>query len=287
MHSYRHEFHFGNHADVLKHSILINILEYLQDKKKPFDFIDTHSGAGLYCINSNWSQKNCEYKNGIEKIWNSKEKLPQIIKNYIDVIKKFNSVKLEKYPGSPFIVMSLMKYAKFLNLFENHPSEIHLLKNNVNLYLNKFNNIKKNICINYEDSFQKLSKLLPMKSRRGLIFIDPSYENKLDYKKIILILKSSLQKFPNGIFMIWYPKIQNLFAINLSRKLENIFVNHKWLHTNLSIHKPYNIGMYGSGVFIINPPWTLYKNLQESLPFLVKNLGQDKFSNYSLKTNIK
>lgn len=285
MYSYRHEFHSGNHADVFKHSVLIHILEHLNNKKS-FEIIDTHSGAGLYNLNSDWAKKNNEFKNGIEKIWKLNEiGIPNFIKKYLLTIKKFNKNDLlEFYPGSPFISMMFMrKNSEHLFLSELHSSEINILKSNIqSQYLNK-----NTISIFHEDGFKKLISLIPTKSRRALIFIDPSYENKMDYKILIMTIKNALKKFPNAIFMIWYPKIQNLFSINMARKLENIVNNRNWLHASLIINKPdiSNYRLHGSGIFIINPPWTLFAELKYNLPFLVKVLGQDNFARFELKTN--
>jgi len=179
--SYRHSYHAGNFADVLKHSVLIHILEHLNKKQKPFCYVDTHAGAGNYSLVSEQAEKTHEYLQGIGVLWQKAgqaDHVPPAIFNYINVIKAFNvQDELTRYPGSPMIARHLMRSQDRLFLYELHNTEIGLLRQSVNK--------DKRVQIVHEDGFKHCISVMPPQQRRGLVLIDPSYEMKTDYKQVI------------------------------------------------------------------------------------------------------
>ncbi len=292
MFSYRHAFHAANHGDVLKHCILLHWLEYLKLKDKPFWFIDTHAGAGVYALDAAWSRQSSEADLGLGKILQNQQSAPAMVRRYIAAIVAFNqhypgksargqaqTQELPKlYPGSPALALQALRAHDKIRLFELHPSEIDVL----NSTLQGMQIAPRQLKLMYEDGFKGLLRLLPPASNRGLVLIDPSYEDKNDYKHVLEALRGGLQRFAHGGYMVWYPLVQRTQAQHLARALERLRVN--WLHATLKVRKPSSdgLGMHGSGVFMINPPYTLAADLKQALPWLAKTLAQDNNSGFSM-----
>ena len=188
MFSYRHAFHAGNHADVLKHVITIQLLNYMAQKEAPYLYVDTHAGAGLYALDTGYAAKNAEYENGIGKLWDKKD-LPPALQDYLDLIKSINpSVKLRYYPGSPYCAEQVMRLEDRLRLFEMHPSDVKILQENMRK--REMHQAEqgqkargKRVMVMAGDGFESLKALLPPPQRRGIVLIDPPYEDKRDYKR--------------------------------------------------------------------------------------------------------
>lgn len=198
--SYRHSFHAGNFADVLKYIVLIEILEYLKNKDKPFCCIDTHAGPGTYQLNGECAQKNREFVNGIGKLW-QRDDLPDRVANYINLIKCFNNTELLTcYPGSPTIAKELLRCKDRLFLYELHATEIELLNNSVNQ--------DRRIKVFHADGLKHAIGLLPPGEHRGLTLIDPSYEIKSDYNLVVESLVKMYKRFAAGTYALWYPVVE-------------------------------------------------------------------------------
>ena len=274
--SYRHGFHAGNAADVIKHFILLYVLDYLKKKDKNFLFVDAHAGAGKYLISDPYMQKNKEYLLGITKIF----KLINdeiFLKNYLDLIKILNpNSKIEVYSGSSWLAAQSLRQNDRLHFFELHSNE----------FLNLNNNFKDDsrITIEKEDCYQKLIKIIPPKEKRAVILIDPSYELKDEYDKVTKLVSSCYKKFPLGIYIVWYPVLKNKksegFVKNfLELKFKNL------THIEMITDKT-NKGMQGSGLFIINTPYSIVKDISPSLDLLFNNLKKSeteselKFNNW-------
>jgi 23S rRNA (adenine2030-N6)-methyltransferase len=275
MFSYRHAFHAGSHADILKHLTLIHLVEYLQEKPGALTMVDTHAGAGIYSLKDGFAAVSKEAEGGIFRLLKFVESgntIPESIQKYLGYIQAENtSEDLDTYPGSPFILARLLRPQDRLKLFELHPKEIDVLRHNVNELKQA-----KQIDVYAEDSFARLKGLLPPPSRRGLVLIDPSYEDKQDYRYLETAMEEALQRFATGCYAIWYPILSRRESIALPDRLKKIANNHKrsWLHTELRIENaPGERRLQASGMFIINPPWTLEKQLAEALPVLTKALG--------------
>ncbi|MBI5438424.1 MAG: 23S rRNA (adenine(2030)-N(6))-methyltransferase RlmJ [Nitrosomonadales bacterium] len=275
--SYRHAFHAGNYADVLKHFIEVQLLRYMAQKDKPFWYIDTHAGAGCYAFDSAYAAQNAEYESGIARLW-LRDDLPAPLAEYIELVKRLNpDGQLKLYPGSPLIALQLLREQDRMRLFELHPGDNGILREN-------FAGHEARVLIQAADGFGALKALLPPPPRRALVLIDPSYEIKQDYQRAVEALRQGLKRFANGIYAVWYPQLQRAEAKQLPIHLKKIPAKN-WLHVAFSVHAPdaAGFGMCGSGIFIVNPPWVLHGILQEAMPYLVKHLGQDEQAAFILE----
>ena len=290
MFSYRHAFHAGSHADILKHLTMIHLVEYLQEKPGALTIIDTHAGAGIYSLIDGFAAVSKEADGGIFRLIkfakeckSSGKDLGEGIRNYLEHIFAENSEEqITIYPGSPFILAHLLRPQDRLKLFELHPKEIDILRHNVHQLPQA-----KQIDVYAEDSFARLKGLLPPPSRRGLVLIDPSYEDKQDYRYLETAMEEALQRFATGCYAIWYPILSRRESASLADRMKKIAANHKrsWLQTELRVENaPGERRLQASGMFVFNPPWTLEKNLAGALPILVKALGQGNGAEYLLKS---
>jgi 23S rRNA (adenine2030-N6)-methyltransferase len=286
MFSYRHAFHAGSHADILKHLTLIHLVEYLQEKPGALTIIDTHAGAGIYSLKDGFAAVSNEAEGGIFKLLKFIEAghpTSESVKKYLELVQAENvEGELTTYPGSPFILAHLLRPQDRLKLFELHPKEIDILRHNIRELKQA-----KQIDVYAEDSFARLKGLLPPPSRRGLVLIDPSYEDKQDYRYLEVAVEEALQRFATGCYAIWYPILSRRESAGLPDRLKKIAASHKrsWLHTELRVENaPGERRLQASGMFIINPPWTLEKYLADALPSLTKALGIDGGAQFLLKS---
>lgn len=280
MFSYRHGFHAGNHADVLKHMVLAQIMDYFNQKEVPYWFVDLHAGAGLYDLGGEWAQKRTEFAEGIGKIWDAKT-CPPAVQRYLDTIRALNpDGALRIYPGSPWIALDACREQDKLRFFEMHPTEADILRLNLE---HRGSRTLKQATLFAADGFAGLRGHIPPPSRRAIVLIDPSYEDKKDYRRVVDTMKDAMLRFPTGCYIIWYPQVQRREAQELPRQLEKLGAK-SWLHASLTVHKlsADGLGLHGSGMFVVNPPWTLAAELKEALPWLVKALGQDNRAAYKL-----
>ena len=261
--SYRHSYHAGNHADVLKHIILIEVLQYLTKKDSPFDYIDTHAGAGLYNLQSDHASKLQEYTQGIAKL--KPEDWPELA-TYFDIIAHNNPEdKLKFYPGSPVIAEYFLRRKDRSWLYELHPKDAELLANNLGG--------NKGTRVMMEDGFKGLLSLLPPVSRRGLVLIDPSYEIKTDYKGVFDTINSAYKKFSTGTYILWYPVTDRMNIDTLERRFKRSGIKNIQQYELAIAPDQFGTGMSASGMIVINPPWTLKKKMEQVLPKLVSVLG--------------
>jgi 23S rRNA (adenine2030-N6)-methyltransferase len=289
--SYRHAFHAGNHADVLKHLVQIQLMQYMNQKDTPYMYVDTHSGAGVYALDGAQASKNAEHESGISRLWERKD-LPPAIAEYVRLIKDMNpSGKLRYYPGSPYCADKILREQDRLRLFELHPADSRILDENFRkldahaaAQGQRATVRGKRIMVHRADGFQALKALLPPPSRRALVLIDPPYEDKGDYKRVKDTLADALERFPTGTYAVWYPVLQRMEARQMPDKLKQLKSNG-WLDVTLSVSAPTpdGFGLRSSGMFIINPPWTLEPWLRELMPFLVSALGQDSTAAFTLE----
>lgn len=275
--SYRHAFHAGNHADVLKHFVEVQLLRYLAQKDKPFWYIDTHAGAGCYELDSGYATQNAEYESGIARLWERGD-LPAPLADYVALVKAINpDGQMTLYPGSPLVASELLREQDRMRLYELHPTDSELLQQN-------FAGFDSQILMQTADGFGALKALLPPPPRRALVLIDPPYEDKQDYQRVITALREGLKRFASGVYAVWYPQLQRSEARQLPEQLKQLPVK-SWLHVALSVQGPSaeGFGMHGSGMFVLNPPWNLHAVLQQVMPYLVEHLGQDAQAGYTLE----
>ena len=279
MFSYRHGFHAGNHADVLKHAILVHILDHFNHKETPYWVIDTHAGAGIYDLSDEWSQKNAEFADGVGRL-EGRDDAPELVARYREAIAQFNPAdKLLRYPGSPWLALHAMREQDRLRMFEMHPSEIEVLERNLT---GLGRGRTRQVGIVQADGFEGIKALLPPPSRRGLVLIDPSYEDKQDYRRSLTAIQEGLKRFATGSFALWYPLVQRREVQTMVRSLERLDV--VWVHATLQVCRPASdgYGLHGSGMFVVNPPWTLYGSLTGALPWLTQALGKDNRATHTL-----
>lgn len=259
--SYRHHYHAGNFADLLKYFSLFLVLNYQNQKQTPYLYLDTHAGAGLYLLD----EKNQEFKEG-EGIFlaQKKIKMPELAEFRDFLIK---NQKQGSVLGSVLIAGKLLRETDTLRACELHPSDFPKLKQNLSFR-------KKRTIIEQEDGFKKLIAVLPPPSKRAVILIDPPYEIKSDYLKIIKSLELALKKFPQAVILVWYPFLTSLDAQNLPKNLDKLSKKLKIpaLNVGLKIKAPPEdgFGMFGSGVFIFNPPYILEDILNRAVPVISK-----------------
>lgn len=260
--SYRHSFHAGNFADLIKHIVLVEILDHLIQKETPFEYIDTHSGAGIYNLKSANAQKLKEYSNGIGRL--KPNEFPELAR-YFEVVRLFNnSDSFDFYPGSPSIAKYFMRQQDRAWLFELHSKDHEILCRNM-----RDNRKIKTYC---EDGLLGMKALLPPASRRGLVLIDPSYEVKSDYDLVVDSLLDAYKKFSYGIFSLWYPVVERKKIDRLENKIiKSGIKNVQRFELGLSADSD-GRGMTASGVIVINPPWKLFDKMTNLLPKLAQHL---------------
>lgn len=276
--SYRHGFHAGNHADVLKHWVCVLTAQYMAKKDKPFFYIDTHSGAGVFSLTDHLAKKTNESEGGIQTMWD--EKVPTVLKDYMGVINQLNpGERLKLYPGSPWFVRQFLRPNDKVRLFELHPQDFQLLRKNFST--------DKIVAIEKQDGFAGLKALLPPPTKRAMVVIDPPYEQAKEYHQVVTALESSLKRFPQGVYIIWYPLInrndKQKMSETMARKLKNLkpksFLDVRFWVSGDNEEQ----GMYGSGMVIMNPPWNLEQQLNEGLPFLVEKMGMTENAGFSVE----
>jgi 23S rRNA (adenine2030-N6)-methyltransferase len=277
--SYRHAFHAGNHADVLKHYVLGLVLDYMNQKDKPYWYIDTHAGAGMYSLTEGYATQNVEFEQGIAKLM-SADNLPKPLADFVAQIKRFNSNSLDFYPGSPMVAQDFLRADDKMRLFELHPSDCKLLIEN-------FRGQSKQVKIEMQNGFSGIKACIPPPPRRAAVLIDPPYEDKQDYQHVVNMIKDSMARFSTGTYIIWYPILQRPEPAEMVDDLINLNLPN-WLNVEMSIHEPAaeGFGMHGSGLFIVNPPWTLPKMLDETMPTLTSLLALDKSASYAIDSQI-
>jgi 23S rRNA (adenine2030-N6)-methyltransferase len=328
MFSYRHAFHAGNHADVLKHATLIAILNHMLEKDAALMVVDTHAGAGLYRLDGDYAETSGESLEGYKKLVQSQIQstvkntpkkeavagvstasvaaknvakssktaapvaLAPLLQNYLAAVAEFNKTGSHRvYPGSPFIIQQLLRDHDKLKLFELHPTDARTLSDNIAQL-----NAGRKIAVLAQDGFEGVKKFLPPPARRALVLCDPSYEMKDDYARVLAMVSDAMVRFATGTYAVWYPIIPRPEAHDLPKRLKTLAtkLGKSWLHATLTVKssklttdaegETVRPGLPASGMFIINPPFTLKPALALALPQMVAMLGQDKNAAFGLES---
>ncbi len=280
--AYRHAFHAGNHADVLKHTAYVAVLRHMAQKDKGMRIIDTHAGAGGYSLESRYAQQGGEFEAGIARLW-GRDDLPPALADYVGLVRQFNSGgKLQQYPGSPALAQLLLRPQDQLRLFEMHPTDHKILAS----YLGGQPGIE----VGLGDGFAALKAQLPPPTRRGVVMIDPSYEIKTDYARVLAALREALTRFPEAVVLIWLPQVRILEAQTLPQRLKataDAQARKGWLLATLTVGTTdeKGFGMFGSQVFVANPPHTLREALAPALPWLAEHLGTPGVAAHKLEAH--
>lgn len=265
--SYQHGFHAGNHADVLKHTVLTAILAHLVAKDRPVRCIDTHAGAGTYDLNSAAAQRNREHAEGIGRLWSATD-APEAVARLLELARGYNGPgALRRYPGSPWLARALLRATDQLYLFEMHPAEHRKLARDFGR--------ARHVRVLREDGLTGSIGLVPPPGRRGLLFVDPSYERAEEHGLVQDAMVKAHQRFATGVIAIWYPVIDRRAADRFERALRA---------TRLAPFSTYELcvaeagrdrGLFGSGLFVVNPPWPLDDEIEAALPWLAAKLDRD------------
>jgi 23S rRNA (adenine2030-N6)-methyltransferase len=288
--SYRHSFHAGNHGDVLKHICQLLLINKLKEKDKGFVYMDTHSGAGKYQLDSEQAAKTNEYQEGIARLSAYQGDETSILA-YQALCADY--LKLNQYPGSPEIARSLLREQDKLSLMELHNEEIDNLKNNM-LKGNKRNS---KIAVHHRDGYEGLIAMSPPNPARGMVLIDPSYEVASEYQQVVDTVVKAHKRWAAGIYAIWYPLLASredgqyastkagLSEIMVDKLAQQKFKN--LLRIEMCVEGEQQGGMYGTGMLIVNAPWQLDVQLAQCLKELTPLLGRSEQANYSIDWLIK
>ncbi len=279
--NYRHSFHAGNFADVLKHFVLTRVIAHLKRKPTPFRVIDTHAGTGLYDLSSTEAEKTGEWRAGIGRLLAAElpEDVATLFRDYFDVLAAFNpelrgADGLRRYPGSPVIAARLLRDGDTLIANELHPVDFDLLKAALGP--------QRNAKVMNLDGYTVLKSTLPPKERRGLVLIDPPFEDAGELTRMVTALRNGVKRFATGSFMMWYPIKDPRPVAAFKRELCALRLE-KLLAVELFIQAAEDVSrLNGNGLILLNPPYTLAEELERSLPFLVEILGQNNGARFEI-----
>ncbi len=266
--NYRHRFHAGNFADVLKHAVMLGALDALKLKPAPFAYLDTHAGSGVYALDAEAARKTSEFRGGIARVLDAGD-LPPLLRRYLDAVRACDAgTPLTRYPGSPWLAWYALRTQDRALLCELLPAEAVVLRS-------QFAGDAR-MHVHQRDGYAALAALLPPPEKRGLVLIDPPYEAQEDeFRSIRHGLEQALTRWPQAIYAVWYP-------IKLARTREPFL---RWLRTcaaqqvlvaELAVRAENSpLRMNGCGVALLNPPWKLDQALSAALPVLARLLGED------------
>lgn len=263
--SYRHAFHAGNHADVLKHCVLVAVIRALQRKPTPLVMIDTHAGAGRYALGAEEALKVGEFREGIAKIW-TEAAPPAAIADYLSLVRAANPGRaLTHYPGSPRFLTGLQRPRDRLVCVEKHPTDARALARELGA--------RASVRIVSGDAWSSLRALVPPRERRGAVLIDPSYELKSDYRRCVETLADAAERWATGVYLLWYPLLQRREADRLLDRLTALGVRRS-LCMEMAVRAPGALpGLWGSGMVVLNCPWQVDVALTEAAAWLGDRLA--------------
>lgn len=275
--NYRHAFHAGNFADVLKHAALVLILDYLRLKEAPLFLLDSHAGRGVYDLSGSDARKTEEWQGGIARLRASTPpaNVAIALHSYFTAIKGFNPQGGGRtYPGSPALMKSLLRPQDRALFCEAHPGEVRRLR--------RLCAGESRIAVVEGDGYEALIRALPPRERRALILIDPPYEAKDEFDVIALAVKQALRRFAHGCYVVWYPLTANRDSADGFLATLAALQRDKTLKVELGVRAPDESGLIGCGLALINPPYTLEAHLHALLPWLAQSLGEDGHGRYLL-----
>ncbi len=279
--SYQHEYHFGNHADIIKHLTLSLILSHLNEKDKPYSIIDAHAGAGRYHIADEKNAMTGEFERGISLLLSHLTHSEHICKTYFEICKCYMAKNF--YPGSPEIERCMARAGDKITLMELHPQEIIKLKDNMKLPVLYGEQKREHISIHCRNSYEGVIALMPPEPKRGVLLLDPSYEETSDYENVAKIALEMNKRWNTGIVAIWYPLLVHRKAeiARIKAAAANCVQkgsDRKVLYAEMCVQDENDTAqprLYGSGMIVINPPWKLQEELSSSLPKIAKTLSND------------
>jgi len=277
--NYRHAFHAGNFADVLKHVVLMMLVDHLKKKPAPFFYLDTHAGRGLYDLSEAQAQRSGEYKTGIGRLLEARKgSLSAETSAYVDLVRESagkDHSAITAYPGSPLIVARMRRPGDRMVLVESQPKEAASLATVLGR--------KRLVSVLDGDGYAALKAHLPPRENRGLVLIDPPYESDLEFDRVLAGLEIAHERWPTGTYCVWYPLTDRAGPLRFRHNLERSGIR-RVLDVTLSVlPTDAQVGMSGAGLVIINPPWLLDERLQELLPQLHRLLSPDGLGGTSVE----
>jgi 23S rRNA (adenine2030-N6)-methyltransferase len=277
--NYRHAYHAGNFADVLKHVVLMMLVEHLKKKPAPFFYLDTHAGRGLYDLSEAQAQRSGEYKGGIGLLLEAPAaSLPPELAAYLGLVRasagKGHSA-ITAYPGSPLIVARLRRAEDRLVLAETLPKEAAALRDALGR--------ARRVSVIEGDGYAALKAQLPPRENRGLVLIDPPYESDAEFDRVLAGLELARGRWPTGTFCVWYPLTDRAGPLRFRRDLEQSGLS-RVLDVRLSVlPADAQVGLAGAGLVIVNPPWQLDARLKELLPVLHRLLSPEGHGGFEVE----
>ena len=272
--SYLHGYHAGNHADVLKHTVLTALLARLVAKDKALRYIDTHAGAGGYDLRAPAAQRNREHEGGVGKLWGAAD-APSAVARLLTLAQRFNGSRvLKRYPGSPWLARESLRPIDDLFLFELHPAEHRALK--------RACADDRRVKVLREDGLTAGIGLVPPPSRRALVFVDPSYELRDEHRNVIDALVKAHKRFATCVFAIWYPVIERRWVDRYERALRATGIRAIATYELCVAKERREGGLVGSGMFVVNAPWQLDDELGKALPWLAQRLGTEREASHRI-----
>ena len=263
--NYRHHFHAGNFADVMKHVLLLQILTRLNQKDKPYRYIDTHGGAGKYDLSTSEAQKSGEFLNGIHRLVklddSIKRNAPEGVQQYLKIVEKMREGSGKgAYPGSPWFALEGMREIDKATIFEMQRDVFQQLYYNVR---------DKRAGLHERDAYEGLFGVIPPKEKRGLVMIDPPYEvERKDFPQLVDLIATAYKKWPTGVFAIWYPIKDRAMIDRFEKKMIKTGIRRQLICEVCVWPDDTPVGLNGCGLLVINPPWKFSEDADEALQWL-------------------
>ena len=267
--NYRHHFHAGNFADVMKHVLLLQILARLNQKDKPYRYIDTHGGAGKYDLSTSEAQKSGEFLNGIHRLVklddSIKRNAPEGVQQYLKIVEKMREGSGKgAYPGSPWFALEGMREIDKATIFEMQRDVFQQLYYNVR---------DKRAGLHERDAYEGLFGVIPPKEKRGLVMIDPPYEvERKDFPQLVDLIATAYKKWPTGVFAIWYPIKDRAMIDRFEKKMIKTGIRRQLICEVCVWPDDTPVGLNGCGLLVINPPWKFSEDADEALQWLFPHL---------------
>lgn len=264
--NYRHSFHAGNHADVFKHAILLRMLTLMQRKAAPLCYLDSHAGTALYDLHGEDASRTGEYLEGIGRLW-GRDDLPELLADYRAAVARHNpDGGLRLYPGSPQLMADLLRQQDRMIVSELHPDDARTLKDHFAS--------EPGIAVHQRDGYQLPKAFLPVAEKRALWLLDPPFEKSDDLQRCLVAMQTGIQRMRQTVIALWYPIKDQRLLRDFYQQVSNAGLP-KVLRVELNV-RPVDttLGLNGSGLMLVNPPWPLWEELEQVLPWLATQLAQ-------------
>ena len=264
--NYRHSFHAGNHADVLKHAILLRMARLMQRKEAPLCYLDSHAGTALYDLQGEDASRTGEYLDGIGRLW-ARDDLPELLAEYRDAVARHNPTGgLRLYPGSPQVVADVLRDDDRMILSELHADDAATLRAH---FAPDYR-----IAVHQRDGYELPKAFLPVAEKRALWLLDPPFEKGDDLQRCVAAVQAGIQRMRQTVVALWYPIKDERLLREFYRQISHAGLP-KVLRVELGVRPTdTRLGLNGSGLMLVNPPWPLWEQLEETLPWLATQLAQ-------------